>query len=109
MAATQAEPDLGAAAFAAIVAWGRSTCGAELASSDPGSAYAARVQAETEVCAQSCGHPRRAGVRMVCKARQLKDASELRAGAQASASMPCSSMNATTSANPAWVLRLVIT
>ena len=78
VAATQAEPDLGAAAFAEIVAWGRSAFGPELASNDPGSAYAAWVQGDTDVYAQRVtSDPRRASVRVVYKARQLKDASEL--------------------------------
>jgi len=78
VAAAQAAPDLGAAAFAEIVAWGRGAFGPELASSDPGSAYAAWVQGDTDVYAQHVvGDPRRASVRIVYKARQIKDASEL--------------------------------
>ncbi|MBT2303540.1 hypothetical protein J7E70_24135 [Variovorax paradoxus] len=78
VAAAQAEPDLGAAAFAEIVAWGRSAFGPELSSSDPGSAYAAWVQGDTDVYAQRVtSDPRRASVRVVYKVRQQKDASEL--------------------------------
>ncbi len=77
VASADALPDLGAAAFARIVAWGRSNFGPELASSDPGSAYAAWVQGDTDVYAQRTSDPRRTSVRLVYKERQLKDASEL--------------------------------
>ncbi len=77
VAPTDALPDLGAAAFAEIVAWGRSSYGAELGSNDPGSAYAAWVQGDMDVYAQRTSDPRHASVRLVYKARQLKDASEL--------------------------------
>ncbi|MBT2322740.1 hypothetical protein J7E62_10325 [Variovorax paradoxus] len=77
-AAAQAEPDLGASAFADIVAWGRGAFGPELASSDPGSDYAAWVQGDTDIYAQhQKSDPHRASVRVVYKARQLKDAGEL--------------------------------
>ena len=76
-AATDAQPDRGAAAFAEIVAWGRSNFGPELGSADPGSAYAAWVQGDTDVYAQRISDARHASVRLVYKARQLKDASEL--------------------------------
>jgi hypothetical protein len=76
-AAADAQPDLGAAAFSGIVAWGRSNFGPELGSSDPGSAYAAWVQGGTDIYAQRISDPRRASVRLVYKARQVKDASEL--------------------------------
>lgn len=76
-AATDGQPDRGAAAFAEIVAWGRSNFGPELGSNDPGSAYAAWVQGDTDVYAQRTTDPRRASVRLVYKARQLRDASEL--------------------------------
>jgi hypothetical protein len=77
VAATDTMPDLGAAAFAEIVAWGRSSYGPELGSTDPGSAYAAWVQGDMDVYAQRTTDPRHASVRLVYKARQLKDASEL--------------------------------
>lgn len=77
VAAAQAAPDLGAAAFAELVAWGRGQFGPELASSDPGSAYAAWVQGDLDVYAQHVNNARGASVRLVYKARQLKDASEL--------------------------------
>ena len=51
--------------------------GPELASNDPGSAYAAWVQGEADVYAQHTNNARGASVRLVYKARQLKDASEL--------------------------------
>lgn len=70
-------PDLGAAAFADIVAWGRSNYGPELSSNDPGSAYAAWVQGDMDVYAQRTRDSHHASVRLVYKARQVKDASEL--------------------------------
>ncbi len=76
-APANALPDLGAAAFAELVAWGRGNFGPELGSSDPGSAYAAWVQGDTDIYAQRVSDPRHASVRLVYKARQLKDASEL--------------------------------
>ncbi|MDM0069548.1 hypothetical protein [Variovorax sp. J31P207] len=77
VAATAAAPDLGAAAFAEIVAWGRQSFGPELGSNDPGSASAAWVQGDCDVYAQRISDPHHASVRLVYKARQLKDASEL--------------------------------
>lgn len=77
VAAADALPDLGAAAFADIVAWGRSSFGPELGSTDPGSAYAAWVRGDTDVYAQRTSDPRHASVRLVYKAREVKDASEL--------------------------------
>ena len=77
VAATAAAPDLGAAAFAEIVAWGRLSFGPELGSNDPGSASAAWVQGDCDVYAQRISDPHHASVRLVYKARQLKDASEL--------------------------------
>ncbi|MGJ7508362.1 hypothetical protein [Variovorax sp. GT1P44] len=76
-APAEAQPDLGAAAFAELVAWGRSRFGAELGSSDPGSAYAAWVQGDTDVYVQRTSDPRHASVRLVYKVRQLRDAGEL--------------------------------
>jgi hypothetical protein len=77
VADADAQPDLGAAAFASLVAWGRNAFGPELASNDPGSAYAAWVQADTDVYAQRTSDPRHASIRLVYKVRQVKDASEL--------------------------------
>ncbi|MFS2101847.1 hypothetical protein ACCC97_23085 [Variovorax sp. Varisp85] len=78
VATAQATPDNGAAAFAALVRWGRGAFGNELASHDPGSAYAAWVSNDTDVYVQQqAGDPRRASVRLVYKARQLRDGSEL--------------------------------
>ena len=77
VAAAEAAPDLGAAAFAELVAWGRGQFGPELASHDMGSAYAAWVQGDIDVYAQHVSSARGASVRLVYKARQLKDASEL--------------------------------
>lgn len=77
MAVTDAQPDRGAAAFDELVAWGRGRFGSELASRDPGSRYAAWVAGDTDVYAQLVEGGRGASVRLVYKARQLKDASEL--------------------------------
>jgi hypothetical protein len=77
LAAVDTQPDLGAAAFAGIVAWGRNAFGPELASNDPGSAYAAWVQGDADIYAQRTTDARHAAVRVVYKVRQLKDGSEL--------------------------------
>lgn len=77
VAAAEAQPDLGAATFAELVAWGRSRFGPELVSNDPGSAYAAWVDGDTDVYVQRTSDPRHASVRLVYKARQVRDASEL--------------------------------
>ncbi|MDN6883562.1 hypothetical protein QMO14_08140 [Variovorax sp. CAN2819] len=76
-ASAQSAPDAGAAAFASLVQWGRGVFGNELASRDPGSAYAAWVSGDTDVYVQQLSDPRRASVRLVYKARQLRDGSEL--------------------------------
>lgn len=77
LAAAQTAPDAGAAAFAELVNWGRERFGRELGSNDPGSAYAAWTQGDTDVYVQHTLDPRRASVRLVYKARQLKDGSQL--------------------------------
>ena len=77
VAAAPAAPDMAAAAFAELVAWGRSQFGPELASNDPGSAYAAWVQGDVDVYAHYVNDARSPSVRLVYKTRQLKDASEL--------------------------------
>jgi hypothetical protein len=77
VAAADAQPDLGAAAFAELVAWGRSRFGGELSSNDPGSAYAAWVDGDADVYVQRTSDPRRASVRLVYKTRHVKDGSEL--------------------------------
>jgi hypothetical protein len=77
VATAQGEADNGAAAFSALVQWGRAAFGNELASRDPGSAYAAWVSNDTDVYVQQVSDPRRASVRLVYKARQLRDGSEL--------------------------------
>lgn len=77
LASAQAVPDGGAGAFAELVQWGRGAFGNELASNDPGSAYAAWVSGDTDVYLQRVSDPRRASVRLVYKARQLRDGSEL--------------------------------
>jgi len=70
-------PDHGASAFDALLGWGRGRFGNELASRDPGTRYAAWVAGDTDVYAQLVDGERGASVRLVYKARQLKDASEL--------------------------------
>ncbi|MDH6166526.1 hypothetical protein M2282_001673 [Variovorax boronicumulans] len=77
VATAQAVPDNGASAFGQIVQWGRGVFGDELASRDPGSAYAAWTNGDTDVYVQQVSDPRRASVRLVYKARQLRDGSEL--------------------------------
>ncbi|RYF35252.1 MAG: hypothetical protein EOO26_01495 [Comamonadaceae bacterium] len=77
VASAQGAPDAGAAAFAELVNWGRERFGRELGSNDPGSAYAAWSEGDTDVYVQHTLDPRRASVRLVYKARQLKDGSAL--------------------------------
>lgn len=77
LAAAQAAPDSGASAFGQLVQWGRGVFGNELASRDPGSAYAAWTSGDADVYVQQVSDPRRASVRLVYKARQLRDGSEL--------------------------------
>ncbi|CAN7449549.1 hypothetical protein [Variovorax paradoxus] len=77
LASASAVPDGGAAAFAELLRWGRAAFGAELASNDPGSAYAAWTHEDADVYLQHVRDARRGGVRLVYKARQLRDGSEL--------------------------------
>jgi len=77
VATAQSAPDSGASAFGQLVQWGRGVFGNELASRDPGSAYAAWTSGEADVYVQQVSDPRRASVRLVYKARQLRDGSEL--------------------------------
>jgi hypothetical protein len=77
VASAESLPDRGAEAFAELLAWGRAQFGAETASHDPGSAYAAWVGSDADVYAQHVDEAHRAVLRLVYKARQLKDASEL--------------------------------
>jgi hypothetical protein len=76
-AGAQDPADPGAGAFDDIVAWGRGAFGPELASRDNGSEIAAWVDGDMDVYAQRTGDAHRASVRLVYKARVLKDASEL--------------------------------
>ena len=76
-AVADAQPERGAAAFDELVAWGRGRFGNELASRDPGNRYAAWIAGDTDVYAQLVESGRGASVRLVYKARQLRDASEL--------------------------------
>lgn len=66
-------PDRGEAAFAALRDWGRARFGAELATRDPGSEIAAWVDGDTDVYAQRTVDARGATVRLVHKARVVKD------------------------------------
>ena len=77
VAPAQALPDGGAAAFAELVRWGRGVFGSELASNDPGTAYAAWTSEAADVYVQHVRDVRRASVRLVYKARQVRDGSEL--------------------------------
>ncbi len=77
VAAAQIEPDRGAGAFAQLLEWGRAAFGPEVGARDPGNAYASWVSGDTDVYAQHVDEPRRASVRLVYKARQLKDGGEL--------------------------------
>lgn len=77
VASAQALSDGGAAAFAELVRWGRAAFGSELASNDPGTAYAAWTSADADVYLQHVRDSRRASLRLVYKARQVRDGSEL--------------------------------
>lgn len=77
VAALQAESDRGAAAFAQLLDWGRSSFGPEAGARDPGSAYASWVSGDTDIYLQHVDSPQRATVRLVYKARQRKDGSAL--------------------------------
>lgn len=69
--------DRAEAAFVALRDWGRERFGAELATRDPGSEIAAWVDGDTDVYAQRTSDARGATVRLVHKARVLKDARTL--------------------------------
>ncbi|MET3496736.1 hypothetical protein ABIC90_003801 [Variovorax boronicumulans] len=77
LAAAEASPDSGASAFGQLVQWGRGAFGNEIASRDLGSAYAAWTSGDADVYVQQVSDPHRASVRLVYKARQLRDGSEL--------------------------------
>ncbi|MBU1358629.1 MAG: hypothetical protein KKC79_03200 [Gammaproteobacteria bacterium] len=77
VAVAEDQPEVADAAFGDIVQWGRSAFGPELASNDPGTAYAAWVDGDTDVYAQRTGGTARPTVRLVYRLRQVKDASEL--------------------------------
>lgn len=78
VAQPEADGDRGTAAYAELLAWGRSRFGAEMASRDPGSELASWVAGDADVYAQRIDDARRApSVRLVYKLRQLKDASQL--------------------------------
>ncbi len=70
------QADGGAAAFGAMLAFGRSTYGPETAANDPSGSYAAWTHGGLEVYAQRVPAPR-ATVRWVIKQSEGKDASEL--------------------------------
>jgi len=77
VASAEALSDGGAAAFAELVRWGRAAFGSELASNDPGTAYAAWTSGDADVYVQHVRDARRASLRLVYKARQVRDGSEL--------------------------------
>lgn len=77
LADAQGTPDGGAAAFAELLTWGRGQFGRELGSNDPGNAYAAWVQGDTDIYVQHTLDPRRPRLRLVYKLRLLKDGSTL--------------------------------
>lgn len=77
LASTEPRTHLNATAFDALVAWGRSTFGPELGSSDPGGKYAAWVSGDVDVYAQSAIGPHQASVRLVYKEQQRKDGQSL--------------------------------
>jgi len=77
VASAEALSDGGAAAFAELVRWGRTAFGSELASNDPGTAYAAWSSDDADVYLQHVRDARRASLRLVYKARQVRDGSEL--------------------------------
>lgn len=68
--------DGGAAAFGAMLAFGRSNYGPETSANDPSGSYAAWTSGGLEVYAQRVPVPR-AAVRWVIKQAEGKDASEL--------------------------------
>jgi hypothetical protein len=65
--------DRGETAFAALVDWGRTRFGSEMRSNDPGSAYAAWAQGDTDIYAQRTFDAQSGTVRLVYRMRQLKD------------------------------------
>lgn len=77
VASAEALPDGGSVAFAELVRWGRAAFGSEVASNDPGAAYAAWTSADADVYVQHMRDTRRASLRLVYKARQVRDGSEL--------------------------------
>jgi hypothetical protein len=69
--------DRGEAAFMALRDWGRARFGAELVTRDPGSDIASWVDGDTDIYAQRSIDARGATVRLVHKARVVKDARTL--------------------------------
>ena len=67
----------GAAAFEALLAWGRSVWGPELASQEPEGAYATWANEEVDAYLQRAIAPQRPRVRLVIKRRLVKDGSDL--------------------------------
>jgi hypothetical protein len=72
-----APPDADAQAWNALLAWGRKAWGPELASQAPEGAYATWNSDRMEVYLQRTGDARRPQLRLVIKAVEGKDASEL--------------------------------
>lgn len=81
-AVTTAADDHGAAAFAALLDWGRRAWGGERLARDTGGLQTSEMASWTvgddlDVYLQLAQAPRQASVRLVYKLRQVKDASEL--------------------------------
>ena len=72
VAGAQASPDEGAAAFDAVVAWGRGLYGAERPAQDAFSRYAAWSAPEADVYVR-LSMPPRAGLQLVFSARPARD------------------------------------
>lgn len=73
---TRYQPDSGNAAFERIVSWGRGQYGPERSARDTGSTYANWALEDSDVYVQNVTAPQ-AGLRLVYKARQARDASAL--------------------------------
>lgn len=81
-AVTTAADDHGAAAFAALLDWGRRAWGSERLARDTGNLQTSEMASWTvgddlDVYLQHAQAPRQSSVRLVYKLRQIKDASEL--------------------------------
>lgn len=73
LASVQPQTASSAAAFRAIVNWGRGVFGPESGSTDPSGKYAAWVTGDVDVYAQSAFSPLRENVRLVYKEQDHRD------------------------------------